>query len=225
MTATKTDLAGFRGPVAIIGAGIGGLVCALDLHAAGIGCQVYEAAVAPQALGVGINLLPHAMRELTRLGLGGELAGRGVITREAVFYTRFGQLVYTEPLGRFAGYEWPQVSIHRGDLHDVLMSAVRARLGPDAVRFGHRCSRVSQDESAVVLEFADGSDGMPVPQARAAVAVGYDGVSSAVRRQLYPDEGPPHYTGVTMWRGVTVWRPHLSGASMVRQAGSPPGRW
>src|SRR5579863_5072894 len=115
--------------VLIIGAGIGGLTLALMLHRAGIPCRVFEAAPEIKPLGVGINLLPHAMKELAALGLEEALASRGVLTAEAVFFNRFGQLIYREPLGRAAGYAWPQISIHRGDLQAVLVDALIKRLG------------------------------------------------------------------------------------------------
>ncbi|MGH8647884.1 MAG: FAD-binding protein, partial [Burkholderiales bacterium] len=107
--------------VIIIGAGIGGLTLALALHRSGIPCRVYELAPEIKGLGLGINILPHATKELAALGLEEALANVAVTTREAVFYNRFGQLVYSEPLGRHAGYDWPQFSIHRGDLQAVLL--------------------------------------------------------------------------------------------------------
>ena len=110
--------------VVIIGGGIGGLTLALALHDLGIGCHIYEAAPEIRAVGVGINLLPHAMKELARLGLLDALAAVAIETKEASFYNRFGQHISSEPLGRFAGYPWPQLSIHRGDLHLVLLAAV-----------------------------------------------------------------------------------------------------
>src|SRR5262245_12291916 len=116
--------------VMIVGGGIGGLTLALMLHRAGIAAQVFEAAPEIKPIGVGINLLPHATRELEALGLLPALEAVAVTTREAVFYNRFGQLIYEEPLGRDAGYAWPQLSIHRGDLQQVLLDAVRRRLGP-----------------------------------------------------------------------------------------------
>jgi 2-polyprenyl-6-methoxyphenol hydroxylase-like FAD-dependent oxidoreductase len=201
--------------VAIVGAGIGGLSLALSLHQAGIGCRVYEAVPSLKPLGVGINLLPHAVRELDELGLLGALDAVAVRTRESVFFNRHGQLIYREPAGLEAGYDWPQFSIHRGDLQSLLLDATRARLGPDNVVCGHACSGFSQDERSVQLRFA-APDGTPLPPVRAAVAVGCDGIHSALRKQLYPDEGAPRYSGVNMWRGVTRWRPILSGASMIR---------
>src|SRR5689334_647524 len=126
-------------PVVIVGGGIGGLTLALSLHQAGISCRVFESAPEIRPLGVGINLLPHGMRELTELGLEERLARLAVETSELCFYNRFGQFIYKEPRGRFAGYPWPQLSIHRADLHQVLMQATRERLGPDALILNMKC--------------------------------------------------------------------------------------
>ncbi|MEV7010040.1 flavin-dependent oxidoreductase [Streptosporangium sp. NPDC051022] len=199
--------------VTILGAGIGGLTLALELHRSGIECVVLEAAPNLGALGVGINLLPHATRNLSRLGLEEDLAAVAVTTRESAFFNRFGQLIAAEPAGRYAGYEWPQFSIHRGDLQQVLLGAVRDRLGPDAVLLGHRGVRVTQDETSatVHVEHPDGS----TSDVRGDVVVGADGVHSVVRKQFHGDV-PPHYTGYMMWRGTTVWPRFLTGASMVR---------
>ncbi|MFF4596739.1 flavin-dependent oxidoreductase [Amycolatopsis sp. NPDC001319] len=195
--------------VVIIGGGIGGLTLALELHAAGVDCTVHEAVDELSAVGVGINLLPHATRELTRLGLADELSAVAIETESSLYFNRFGQRIYTEPTGRTAGYAWPQFSIHRGDLHDILVRAVRDRLGPDRLLTGRRCVAVSQDATGATAEFEQGS-------VRGAVVVGCDGVNSVVRRQLHPDAGGTVYSGYNMWRGVTPWPAILGGASMIR---------
>jgi 2-polyprenyl-6-methoxyphenol hydroxylase-like FAD-dependent oxidoreductase len=197
--------------VVIVGGGIGGLTLALCLHAHGIACRVFEQAAAFRVLGVGINILPHASAELARLGLADALARVSVPTREAVFYNRFGQLIYGEPLGRYAGYAHPQYSIHRARLHDVLYRAVVARLGRDAVVAGAACTRVTQDGQSVTAHFEG-----DVTRASGDALVACDGLHSVVRKQLHPAEGPPLYSGVNMWRGVTVWPRILTGASMIR---------
>ena len=201
--------------VAIIGAGIGGLTLALTLHRAGIPASVYEAAPEIRPVGVGINLLPHATAELARLGLEAALARVAVTTKEATFFNRFGQLIYAEPLGRHAGYAHPQFSIHRADLQQVLLDAARERIGPERIFLGWSCAAVEQDGEGATLHFRDPA-GKPLPPRRAAVAIACDGIHSAVRRQFFPDEGPPRYSGVNMWRGTTRWQPFLSGANMVR---------
>jgi 5-methylphenazine-1-carboxylate 1-monooxygenase len=196
--------------VIIVGAGIGGLTLGLALHQAKIPCRIFESAPAIQPIGVGINLLPHATKELAALGLEPDLAKAAITTTDATFFNRFGQLIYQEPLGRAAGYEHPQFSIHRGDLQMILFDAFVARAGADKVVAGRHCAGVAQDDAGVTVTFADGTS------TRGRVVVACDGIHSAIRKQFYPDEGEPRYSGVNMWRGVTRWKPMLSGASMVR---------
>ena len=201
--------------IIIVGGGIGGLTLALCLHQAGIACRIYESAPQIRPLGVGINILPHASRELARLDLEAELTRVSILTREAVFYNRFGQLIYREPLGRHAGYDDPQYSIHRGEVQRILVEGVRQRLGADRVLTGWTCIGVEQDADGALAHFRDTS-GMELPSQRGAAIVACDGLHSVIRRQLHPAEGAPLYSGVNMWRGVTVWKPVLTGASMIR---------
>jgi 5-methylphenazine-1-carboxylate 1-monooxygenase len=202
--------------IIIVGAGVGGLTLGLALHAAGIPCRIFESAAEIRPIGVGINLLPHASKELAALGLEAELAKIAIATTDATFFNRFGQLIYQEPLGRAAGYEHPQFSIHRGDLQLVLLEAFRARAGHDRLHTSHHCVAVEQDASGVSVHFTDGPSGARRGTIRGRVAIACDGINSAVRKQFFPDEGEPRYSGVNMWRGVTRWKPILSGASMVR---------
>jgi 5-methylphenazine-1-carboxylate 1-monooxygenase len=202
--------------VVIVGGGIGGLTLALALEKAGIPSRVFESSPEIKPIGVGINILPHATKELARLGLDGELARVAVETSEAVFFNRFGQLIYREPLGRAAGYDWPQFSVHRGDLQLVLLDAVRRRLGEDRVRVGWKCVGFQHDASGAAAFFRGTVTGEELPPQRGEVVVACDGIHSVIRKQLHPQEGEPLYSGVNMWRGVTRWPPFLSGASMVR---------
>jgi 2-polyprenyl-6-methoxyphenol hydroxylase-like FAD-dependent oxidoreductase len=196
-------------PVLIVGGGVGGLTLALSLHQAGIPCRVFEAAPEIKPLGVGINLLPHGMREFTELGLQERLAAIAVETRELCFYNRYGQFIFREPRGRHAGYEWPQLSIHRADLYEVLLKCVFERLGPDAFLTGHKCVSISEEKNRVTAKFESGVS------FEGSCAIGCDGIHSTVRRMLFPGEGPPGYQGINMWRGVTRMKPFLSGASMA----------
>ena len=125
--------------VIIVGAGIGGLTLGLALHDAGISCRIFESTAEIRTVGVGINLLPHATRELAGLGLEQELAKVAIATTDATFFNRFGQLIYQEPLGRTAGYDHPQFSIHRGDLQRVLLDAFVARAGADRLLTNRHC--------------------------------------------------------------------------------------
>ncbi|HUQ73818.1 MAG TPA: flavin-dependent oxidoreductase [Burkholderiales bacterium] len=196
--------------VAIIGGGIGGLVTALYLHREGISCRIYEAVREFKPLGVGINLLPHAMRRLSELGVEAGIRKRGVEPKEFVWFNQYGQLIFQEPCGRNAGYTWPHFSIHRADLHAALYEVVRQRLGDDIVDLGRKCLRVEQDERGVTVHFEE------CAPAKADVAIACDGFHSAVRRQFHPNEGRPAFAGINLWRGVTVNKPILSGASIVR---------
>jgi 5-methylphenazine-1-carboxylate 1-monooxygenase len=209
--------------VAIVGAGIGGLVLALSLNQAGIGCRVYEAVTDIRPLGAGINLLPHAVRELDELGLLPGLDAVGIRTQDASYYNRFGQFIYREPAGLAAGYDWPQFSIHRGDVQMLLLDTVRRRLGADAVVTGQRCTSVATEGDQVVVRFA-GPDGEELPPVRASVCVGCDGIHSTIRKQHYPNEGDPVYAGITIWRGVTPFKPFLGGANTVRIGWMPVGK-
>lgn len=202
--------------VIIVGAGIGGLTLALTLQRAGIPCRVFESADAIRPVGVGINVLPHAVKELAELGLQEALARVAVTTREAVFFNRFGQLIYREALGRDAGFAWPQFSIHRGDLQAVLLEAFNARVGTDRLHLGWRCTGAEQDDRGVTVHFRRSGDDAALPAQRGAVIIACDGIHSVIRKQLHPGEGDPVYSGYNMWRGVTRWKPFLSGASMVR---------
>src|SRR5438105_655567 len=176
--------------VTVVGGGIGGLTAALSLGAAGIEVRVLEAARRLEPLGVGINLLPPAVRELVELGLGAALAGVGIPTAELVYHDRFGSRIWSEPRGVGAGYRWPQYSIHRGDLQMLLVAAVRERLGGDAVRTGTVFEGFRQDGDEVHLELRDRSTGSRSAMS-SDVLVGADGIHSAVRRQLHPEEGAP----------------------------------
>src|SRR4051794_27371905 len=164
--------------VLIVGAGVGGLTLALCLQRAGIAARVFEASPEIRPLGVGINVLPHASRELGRLGLEAELTRHAVLTREAAFFNRFGQLIYREPLGRDAGYEAPQYSIHRGDLQRVLLDAFVERAGAERLQTGWRCTGFTQDADGVDLAFEDPRSGAALPTQRADLVIACDGLHS-----------------------------------------------
>jgi len=194
----------------IAGGGIGGLSLALSLHDAGLReVEIHEAAPAVEELGVGINVLPHAVRELAELGLLDELAESGIPTAELAYYSKRGQRIWSEPRGLAAGYRWPQFSIHRGLLLGILHRAVVQRLGAERVHTGHSITGFDQQSGPVLARFADGS------RDEGDILVGCDGIHSVVRRAFHPDEGPPQWNGITMWRGVTEGRPFLGGRTMI----------
>lgn len=205
--------------VVIVGAGIGGLITALRLHHKGIGCEIYEQSERIRELGVGINTLPNAVRELAGLGLLDRLESAGVPTRELIYAHRRGQEIMRKPCGRHAGFDYPQVSVHRGRLQGVLSEAVRERLGPDALRTGHRLVGFEQDAEHVRAHFT-GRDDVPRASVDGDVLVAADGIHSTVRSILFPDEGPPRWNGVMMWRGATDWPEFGTGASQVIAGGT-----
>ncbi len=200
--------------VIVAGAGIGGLTTALSLDAAGIGALVIDSAVSLRPLGVGINLMPHAVRELTELGLGDELAATGIPTAEMVHFDRHGNRIWGFASGLNIGYHWPQYSIHRGELQMILLAAVRARLGPEAVRTGTSFASFADSPSGVDVRLRDRLTGNG-SVLRADVLVGADGLYSGVRAQLHPDEPPPRWGGIMMWRGMTEGAPFLTGRTVA----------
>ncbi len=204
--------------VIIAGGGIGGLVTALMLHARGIDCEVFEQADQVRELGVGINTLPHAIKELAALGLLERLDAVAIRTYELFYTNRFGQEIWREPRGLDAGYDVPQFSIHRGRLQGVIYQAVRARLGESRIHAGHRLGAFNQDEAGVTAYFFDRS-GAHRATARGDVLIGADGIHSAVREALYPNEGPAHWNGAMLWRGAIEWPRFLTGRSMIVAGG------
>ena len=201
--------------IAIVGGGIGGLTLALALHQRSIPCRVYEGAPEVKELGVGITLLPHAMRELTALGVGAALAGEGIENRESCFFNRFGQLIYSEPRGRVAGYPVPEVGIHRGRVHLRLWHTARERLGAARVLPDHQCVGLEQSDRHVTLHFRSAATGAPRAPVTADLVIACDGVNSTVRRHFYPGDALC-FGGINSWRGVTRSKPFLTGRSYVR---------
>jgi 2-polyprenyl-6-methoxyphenol hydroxylase-like FAD-dependent oxidoreductase len=188
---------------------------ALSLEAAGIDAEVFEKTPTIEALGVGINLQPNAVRELTELGLDDQLKAVAIETSTLGYYNRFGQPIWSEPRGHAAGYAWPQYSIDRGDLQMILLAAVRQRIGEQRIFTGHELVSFEQWPSGVKANFIDGASGKPLPPYKGDVLVGADGIHSAVRAQLYPQEGPPVSSGRIQWRGVVEADPFLDGRSQV----------
>ena len=166
-------------------------------------------------LGVGITALPHAMREFTALGIGDKLLAAGIENRESCFFNRFGQLIYKEPRGKFAGYQYPEVGIHRGKLHLILYEAACDALPPDAIHTDHECTGVEQDERGATVHFKRTSTGGALPDVTADVVVACDGINSVIRKQFYPDDHVV-FSGINTWRGVTRHKPILGGRTYMR---------
>ena len=197
----------------VIGAGIGGLATALSLAEVGVQVDVFDSTPELRPLGVGINLLPHAVRELDALGLLDELRAHAIAPSVLVYCTKRGQEIWREPRGIAAGYQWPQLSIHRGILQEVLRGAVIERLGADALHLGRRLVRIGGSHETPVAEFDDG-------EAEGDLIVAADGIHSAARAQRYPDEGSFLWNGSLLWRGIAEVEPVLDGRSMI-WAGHP----
>jgi 5-methylphenazine-1-carboxylate 1-monooxygenase len=202
--------------IVIAGGGIAGLTLGLCLQAQGIATRIYEKAPEIAALGVGINVLPHASAVLHALGLGSALNKVAVKTREAAFLNRFGQLIYAEPLGLEAGYDTPQYSIHRGDLQILLRDAYVARCGAENLVMDAECTGYDQAGDTVTISLKQTSTGEAMADVTAGALVACDGLHSRVRKQMHPNDGDPRYSGINMWRGVTRMKPVRTGASMIR---------
>lgn len=199
--------------VLIAGAGPGGLSLALLLHEQGIPVQMYEAVPEIQPLGVGINLLPHAVRILDALGLTSELAELGIPTAELRYYNKHGQLIWAEPRGLAAGYTYPQYSIHRGQLQRLLFETARARLGADTIHLGLALAGWREEYGGITTQLR--SRAGAADEVRGCCLVAADGIHSAARRVLFPNEGPPRFSGRILWRAVTEAVPFLSGRTMI----------
>jgi 2-polyprenyl-6-methoxyphenol hydroxylase-like FAD-dependent oxidoreductase len=200
--------------IAIVGGGIAGLSFALGLHKRGIDCDVFESVTDIKEIGVGITLLPHGMRELASLGVQDALESAGIENLESVFYTQHGQYVYREARGRHAGYDLPEIGIHRGKLHRILFDAAVSRLGANKVHTGMRCTGFSQNADGVQIDFSNAHTGQPV-SVKAQIAVACDGVNSVMRKQMHPQDALC-FAGINTWRGVTVHPPILTGKSYLR---------
>jgi len=201
-------------PVLIAGGGIGGLSLALTLHQLGVPCRLFEAVPALQPLGVGINLQPNAVRELHELGIGNDLLDRiGIQAREWALVGRNGNEVYAEPRGLRAGYRWPQYSVHRGELQMLLYRTVLERLGSDAIELGQRVAGYRNGTHGVtaLVESRDGQRS----EVEGRLLIAADGLHSAVRAQMHPQQPPIQWGGAIMWRGTTPGVPVRSGASFV----------
>jgi 2-polyprenyl-6-methoxyphenol hydroxylase-like FAD-dependent oxidoreductase len=201
--------------VLIAGGGIGGLTLALSLHQIGVGVRVFESVPQLRPLGVGINVLPHAVRELVELNLMDKLDASGVRTRELAYFSKRGQPIWSEPRGLEAGYKWPQFSIHRGILQQILFDAATERLGAGNILTSHHLSDWTETPDGVRAAFIDRATGKPAGTYEGDILIAADGIHSAAREKLYPNEGPPIWNGRILWRGITASDAFLTGRTMI----------
>src|SRR5450631_3396951 len=201
--------------VLIAGAGIGGLTLALSLHQIGISAKIFESVSELKPLGVGINVLPHAVRELIELGLHDKLDAAGVRTKELAYFSKRGKPIWSEPRGIEAGYKWPQFSIHRGKLQQILLDAATERLGRENIFTSHHLCDWAETSNGVRADFIDKATGKSAGSHDGALLIAADGIHSAIREKLYPLEGPPIWNGRILWRGITASDAFLSGRTMI----------
>ena len=201
--------------ILISGAGIGGLTTALALRKAGHDVAVFEQVPEIKALGVGINLLPHAVGVLFELGLEAPLAATAIDAKEYVYMNRHGQEILADARGLSAGYAYPQYSIHRGELQMILLDAATRALGAENIRTNARLVDFTDDGRTVHARFADRME-RSVGEASGDLLIAAEGIHSFVRARFYPNEGLPKWNGAIMWRGLTVGRPFLTGGSIVK---------
>ena len=201
--------------VLIAGAGIGGLTAALSLEKLGIEVTVFERLDCIEPLGVGINILPHAARELLALGLQDELDRIAIRTRAMKYYSRRGKLAISVPCGEYAGYRWPQYSVHRGALQLLLLETFKRRAGADRVVTGRQLAGFKQHHDTVTARFIDPLSKQAQDDVTGDLLIGADGLHSTTRRCLYPDEGAAVYAGMVCLRGALTAAPVLDGESMV----------
>ncbi len=180
-------------PIAIVGAGISGLACAIALSRVGRPVAVYEQAAQFRRIGAAINLCPNAVRVLDGLGVGAALRDRGHIPthRNSLVYDTGKETSRTELGAAEARFGAPQIMTHRADL----LSALEAAVPPGSVRLGARVVALEPDADAVTLVFEDGV------RVAAAGVIGADGIHSVVRAHLFGNERPT-YSGMTAYRGI-----------------------
>jgi len=203
--------------VCIAGAGIGGLTAALSLNQVGVEAQVYESVSEIRPLGVGINLLPQAVRELEDLGLLEALEKAGIATGQLAYFSKHGKQIWSEPRGRKAGYKWPQISIHRGLLQSLMLRTVKNRLGDEAITTATALRSWSSAASGVIVNLLARDEDEPFEyELDFDLLVAADGIHSQARARLFPGEGPPLWNGSILWRGVSKAKPFLDGATMAQ---------
>ena len=199
--------------ILIAGGGIVGLTLALTAHSLGLKVRLFEQVDRPAPLGVGINLQPQAVREMVEMGLGDALDSIGLRIREVAYFSKRGHKIWDEPRGSWAGYNWPQYSVHRGEFQMMLLRAAQMRLPAGSIETGWKATGFSQDGATVQLHLQDRAGNSRTESGT--MLIGCDGIHSAIRAQMHPEEGPPVWGGAVLWRGTSRAVPFLTGASMA----------
>lgn len=199
--------------IAIVGAGPAGLSAALRLHQQGFRPRIYETVPELKPLGVGIDVKVYGSKELDELGLLEEFRAISVDAKESIFYNKYGQEIYAEFCGVHMGYLYEQRFVHRGYLQMLLYRTVLARLGDDAVVHGVRCIGYTNHDDRVTLDLRDRAG--RESQVEADLVIAADGIKSALRQQMHPENSEPVYSGITMWRGTTLMDPFGSGGTIL----------
>ena len=201
--------------VIIAGGGIGGLTLALTLHQIGVPFLVLEKSRTMRPLGVGINIQPNAVRELFDLGLTSEILDTiGVSAKEWALVGLNGKEVYAEKRGLDAGYKWPQFAAHRGELLMLLYRTLIERAGAESVMLDAKVVKYLKQPAGEVDVSVRGSDGSRF-QISGSLLIGADGIHSAVRAQMHPDQPPIHWGGAIMWRGTVRTKPLRTESSFI----------
>lgn len=201
--------------MAIIGAGLGGLTCALGLVRSGRSVVVYEQAPQLGEVGAGITLSPNSSRIMIALGLEAGMRRLGVVPpKQQTQNLQTGKVLIERVRGQAVEVQYgaPYIHLHRADLHSLLADALELAQ-PGAIRLDHQLSTIASDVRCAELHFTNGT------KASAAVAIGADGVKSIVRDCLFVTQ-PPQFTGQVAWRGVL---PRAALPADVQQL--PPGIW
>ncbi len=183
--------------VLIAGAGIGGLAAALACCRAGAAVRVFERAAAFGEVGAGIQIGPNVTRILHDWGLADALALVAAFPdRLQVRSAASGRELGVLPLGTSAlqRYGAPYATVHRADLHQLLLTALRQQGGAELV-LNARLGSFSQSASSVELPLANGS------RFSGAALIGADGLWSPVRQGLLGD-GLPQPTGHLAYRAM-----------------------
>lgn len=183
--------------VAIVGAGLGGLTCALALLRDGADVDVFEQAGTLGDVGAGLQLSANANRCLFSLGLQQAMEKVAVLPEgKQVRLWQTGETRKLFDLGQqsIQDYGFPYLMLHRADLHAALAQAVRT-IKPSALRLGERCIGIEQDRASVRVQLESG-----VSRSYDLV-IGADGVHSRVRAALGHSDSPA-FTGCIAWRGL-----------------------